>query len=112
MSVGEALRPRLDRIQTQALVVGGAGLAVSAAAALAVPEAFFPAYLVGYLFWVGIALGCVSITMLHHLTGGTWGLIVRRPLEAGAMTLLPLTLLFLPLAFGLKSLYPWTWPDV
>jgi hypothetical protein len=112
MSIGEALRPRLDQVEKQALIAGGVGLAVCAVAALTVPSAFFPAYLVGYLFWVGIALGCISITMLHHLVGGTWGLIVRRPLEAGALMLWPLTFLALPFAFGLKALYPWSRPEV
>ncbi len=111
MSVGEALRPRLDRIQGRALVVGGVGLAICLLTALISRQTFFSAYLVGFLFWLGIALGCVALTMLHHLTGGSWGLVIRRPLESGAMTLLPLALLFLPLAFGLPVLYVWAQPD-
>ncbi|HEX8198960.1 MAG TPA: hypothetical protein VF590_00630, partial [Isosphaeraceae bacterium] len=71
------------------------------------PGRFLPSYLVAYLFWVGIALGCISLTLLHHLAGGTWGLVLRRPMEAGALTLLPLAVLFLPLALGLPALYPW-----
>ena len=66
-----------------------------------------PAYLVGYLFWLGIALGCIGLTMLHHLIGGSWGLVIRRPLEAGALTVMPLALLFVPIAFGVQALYPW-----
>ena len=72
---------------------------------------FLPSYLVGYVFWVGIGLGCMGLTMLHHLVGGSWGLVVRRPLESGGMTLLPLALLFLPLALGLSRLYPWARPE-
>src|SRR5205809_7873223 len=49
--------------------------------------------------------------MLHHLVGGTWGLVIRRPLESGAMTLPLMALLFLPLAFGLPTLYPWARPN-
>jgi hypothetical protein len=67
----------------------------------------YPAYLVGYVFWFGIALGGASLTMLHHLTGGTWGLLIRRPLEAAALTIIPLAILFVPLLFGLDVLYPW-----
>ena len=70
---------------------------LSVVAAWAVwPAHFFPSYLVGYLFWLGISLGCVGLTMLHHLVGGSWGLVIRRPLESGAMNVLPLALLFLP----------------
>ena len=71
------------------------------------PAHFFPAYLVGFLFWLGISLGCIGLTMLHHLVGGSWGLVIRRPLEAGAMNVLPLALLFVPIALGMQSLYPW-----
>ena len=40
--------------------------------------------------------------MLHHLVGGSWGLVIRRPLESGAMNVLPLALLFVPIAFGVS----------
>jgi hypothetical protein len=45
--------------------------------------------------------------MIHHLTGGLWGWPVRRFLEAAVMTLPVLALLFVPLCFGLGSLYEW-----
>ena len=72
---------------------------------------FFAAYLVGYLFWLGIALGSMGLTMLHHLVGGSWGLVIRRPLEAGAATVPLFALLFLPIAFGMPALYPWARAD-
>ncbi len=110
MAEGE-LRLRLERFQSRALVVGGAGLALSLVAGLIAPGRLLPAYLVGYVFWVGIALGCQGLTMLHHLTGGSWGLPVRRPLESGGMTLLPLAVLFLPIALSLPRLYEWARPE-
>ena len=36
-------------------------------------EQLFHSYLIAYLFWLGIALGCLPILMLHHLVGGAWG---------------------------------------
>ena len=65
------------------------------------PDHFFTSYLVGYLFWLGITLGSIGLTMLHHLIGGSWGLVIRRPLEAGPPLSSPLAVLFLPIAFGL-----------
>jgi hypothetical protein len=113
MSLGaEALQPQLDRIQGLALMVGGVGLAVCLAAGLLRPGWLYPSYLVAYLFWIGIALGCVSFTMLHHLVGGSWGLVIRRPMESGAMTLIPMAFLFLPLILGIHTLYPWARPEV
>jgi hypothetical protein len=50
--------------------------------------------------------------MVHHLTGGFWGLPIRRPLEAGTRTLPLLTVLALPLLLGLGRLYSWTHSDL
>ena len=107
MSCGPELLRRIDRLQTQALVVGGAGLALSLGSWVLWPRHFFAAYLVGYLFWMGVVLGSLGLTMLHHLTGGSWGLVVRRPFEAGAATVPLMALFFVPLALGMPALYPW-----
>jgi hypothetical protein len=110
MMCGEELRLRLDRLQFRALVVGGAGLALSFVGWVFWPGHFFAPYLVGYLFWLGIVLGSIGLAMLHHLVGGSWGLVIRRPLEAGAQTVPLLAVLFLPIALGVSSLYPWARP--
>jgi hypothetical protein len=111
MSTGMTAEPelieRLSRLQVRALIVGVVGLAVGFAAWAVWPVHFFPAYLVGFLYWLGISLGCIGLTMLHHLVGGSWGLVIRRPLESGAMNVLPLAVLFVPIALGMESLYPW-----
>jgi hypothetical protein len=108
----DPLRDRLDRLQRLALMVGGAGLAICLAARFLWPALMPLSYLVGYQFWVGIGLGCIGLSMLHHLVGGQWGLPVRRPMEAGGLTLVPMAVLFLPLAVDLETLYPWARLDV
>lgn len=108
MSAGEALHPQIDRVQGRAMVVGLVGLAACAGAGLAWPRAFFPSYLVAILFWVGISVGCTALAMLHNLTGGAWGRLIRRPLEAGALTVVPMAVLFVGVALGMRTLYPWT----
>jgi hypothetical protein len=75
-------------------------------------SAFFQAYLLGYLFWTGIGVGCLGLLMLHHLVGGRWGFAIQRLLEAGVRTLPLMALLFLPILFGLQDLYPWARPEV
>lgn len=84
-----------------------AGLA-TAAGAFADRDRFFHAYLVGWLFWFAVATGCLGLLMLHHLSGGRWGLVLRRPMEAGARTMPVVGLLAVPLLLGLDRLFIWT----
>jgi hypothetical protein len=105
------LRDRLGRVRTTALVVGAAGVAVSAILGFLLPSRFMPAYLVGFLFWFGVAFGCIGLSLLQHLVFAGWGMAIRRPLEAGAMTIFPLALLFLPILLGMGGLYPWVRPS-
>ncbi len=88
-----------DRVR---LVVGVGGLALAAGGVGDLAGAFFPAYLVGFLFWLGIAWAAIGLTMLHHLVGGSWGLVIRRPLESGAHERAAAGPLFLPIAFGMS----------
>lgn len=103
----------LARWQRGALIAGGAGLAGCVlGVVLGFHQQFFRSYLVAFNLFLGVALGCLVILMLQHLTGGAWGFILRRPLEAGTRTLPLLAILFVPLAFGLTDLYSWANPEV
>jgi hypothetical protein len=98
----------LDALRQRSLIVGVIGLVAAAAGALISPGQFFHAYLLAYLFWLAAALGGLALTMLQHLSGGGWGVVLRRTFEAAARTLPWMALLFVPLVFGLRDLYPWT----
>jgi hypothetical protein len=98
---------RLRRWQRQAVIAGLVALVLAGIGAIFWPAAFFRAYLVAYLYWLGIALGCFVVVMIYHLTGGAWGFLVRRPLEAGMRTLPLLAVLFLPVAAGVRELFLW-----
>jgi hypothetical protein len=105
--------PRADLLgglQWRALAVGVIALAACIIGAIFSPTQFFRAYLTAYLFFLGIAHGCLAILMVYHLTGGAWGVLIRRILEAGMWTLPLLTLLFVPVACGLPELYLWAQP--
>jgi len=75
-------------------------------------ERFFQAYLVAYTFVFGIVLGSMALLMVQHLSGGAWGLVIRRPLEAAVRTMPIMTVLFAPILFGMHDLYHWTHEDV
>ncbi len=79
--------------------------------AIAWPRDFLHSYLYGYVFWLGVSLGCLGLFMLHHLVSGGWGHVIQRMTEAG-MRMIPLmAVLFLPLIVGMRELYPWTGPS-
>lgn len=100
--------PSVDRVQQSALIAGIFALAITALGAAGNPAQFYRSYLVGFLFVAGVTLGCLGLLMLQHLTGGHWGVVIRRPLESATRTLPVLAVLFLPLTFGLRRLYVWT----
>lgn len=64
-------------------------------------------YLMAFVFWVSLSLGCQGLLMLGHVAPGAWTVVLRRTLEAGARTILPMALLLLPVLLGVNSLYPW-----
>src|SRR5690242_17026917 len=94
------------------LIVGIVALALSLLGALFTPQQFFQSYLFSYVFWISLVIGCLAVLMMQYVTGGAWGIILRRILESAARTLPLLLLLFLPLLFGLHRLYSWTHADV
>ena len=113
-TAGIVLSPEhvLNRVQRGALIAGVVSLGVCAAGGLASPAQFFRSYLVAYMFFFGIGMGCMAILMIHHITGGAWGAVIRRLLESGTRTLPLMLLLFLPLVLGMHQLYEWTHPEV
>ena len=99
---------RLRRFAMTSAVVGVAALGALAAAGFVQADQFFRSYLFGFLYWLAIGSGSLAILMMYHLTGGAWGAVIRRVLEAATRTLPVLALLFVPLAFGLGHIYSWT----
>src|ERR1700728_3565210 len=106
----EKFEPRLDRLQRAMILTGAFALLLCALFGLRGPDAAqrtFQSYLFSYVFWISIPLGCMAILMMHHLTGGWWGYPIRRLLEAATRTFLVMTVLFIPILFGIKYLYIW-----
>jgi len=106
--VSQTVASSLARVQRTAFAAGAAGAVLSLLGLVLDHERFFQAYLTGYLFVLGPALGSLAIVMLHNMTGGAWGFAVRRLLEAAMRTLPFVALAFLPIALGLQSLYEWS----
>lgn len=94
-------------VQRPALIAGLVGLVLALVGAFLDQTQFWQSYLLAYIFWLEIGLGCLGLLMVHHLVGGRWSARIRHLLETGAMTLPLMALLFLPLLVGMNSLYPW-----
>jgi hypothetical protein len=110
---GEVTATEWERCRRLALYAAGGGLAAFVLLGLLLwathgidaPKQFFVSYLVGYSYWLGSALGGLVFLMLQYVTGGAWGLLLRRILEASASVILPLAVLFVPILLGLPFVY-------
>jgi hypothetical protein len=108
----DQLIPELKGRQQTFLMAGAAGLALSAVGYFMNAPQFFQSYLQAYMFVLGLSLGSLGLTMIHQLSGGAWGVVIRQPLGAATRTLPILAILFLPIAFGVHDLYHWSHADV
>jgi hypothetical protein len=95
----------IDRIRQSALIAGVVGLVICIIGIFKAPDRFFPSYLLAFMFILGLSLGSLGLLMLQHLTGGNWGIIIRRPLESATRVLALVAVLFVPIFFGMKYLY-------
>jgi hypothetical protein len=95
--------------RTRALIVA------AIATVLTIPFAFthegknhiLRAYLMGYMTCFGFAGGGLVVLMLQYVSGGKWGLLLRRPLEAMTRTIWLVGLMFVPIILFWKHLYQW-----
>ena len=107
------LSERFDRIQRAALVVGVLGLALCGVQLYQNPTAFFQSYL--FVFPNGLVVGGLGIMLMHNVTGGELGVVIRRIAEASSRLLPVMAVLILPLIIGLvgwHELYIWSRPEV
>lgn len=95
----------VDRIRQRALVAGVIGLVICILGLIKSPDRFFQSYLLAFIFVLGLTLGSLGLLMLQHLTGGNWGIMIRRPLESATRNLPLVAVLFVPIFFGMKYLY-------
>jgi hypothetical protein len=68
---------------------------------------FLRAWVVGYMLIFGLTVGGMALLMVQYLTGGKWGVLLRRPLEAMSRCLPLIAFLWIPIGLGAKKLYLW-----
>jgi hypothetical protein len=107
-SITPQLRADMRQWRTRALIAGVLGSVISAAGFfIAGPTQFYRSYLWSFMFIVALTLGPMAWLMLQYVTGGAWGLVIRRSCEAATRTLPVLLVMFLPVVIGINNLYPW-----
>jgi hypothetical protein len=106
MSAQEYTTPSsVNRVQSLGFIVGGVAAVLAVVGAFIAPANFYRAYLVGFLFVLALTLGSLGLVMLQHLTGGLWGVIIRRPAEAASRNIWLILLMFIPIVLGMKYYY-------
>jgi hypothetical protein len=93
--------------QKRYLAIGVLGAVVTVVGLFMQSEQAMRGYLIGYMLWLGLSLGCLALLMVQHLSGGLWGLSIRRILEAGTRVLPLMLVLWIPLFLGRHYLYGW-----
>jgi len=95
----------VSRLQSGAIAVGGVAVLLAFYGWMKSPAEFYQAYIFSYMLVLGLTLGSLGLLMLQHLTGGIWGMVIRRSLEAASRNLLFVLVLFVPIVVGMKYLY-------
>ncbi|MGC1449928.1 MAG: hypothetical protein WA830_07830 [Candidatus Sulfotelmatobacter sp.] len=104
--------PVVKTIAQRSLIVGVVFGIVAVILAVTRPDEFYRAYLLGFMAWLGVALGSMAILMIRHLTGGGWGMVIRRILGAAMRTVPLLAVLFIPMIVAVLQhrVYIWAQP--
>ena len=103
--------PRINQWRRTAVMAGAAATVIALIGLFLDRDQFLRSYLFAFLLWTGLALGCLSILLLHHTVGGKWGMLIRRMCEAGARTLPMFFVFVIPILISLPILYPWARPE-
>jgi len=105
----------VDAWRTRAITVGAIFGVIGLFLAFLAQDHFqhlLRSWLLGFMITLGFSIGGMALLMVQYLSGGKWGLLVRRPLEAMSRSLWVAFLYFLPIAIFVKQLYLWAkYPD-
>jgi hypothetical protein len=92
-------------------IAGAIGVLLAIVGAFVDVTQFLHSYLWSYIFFLGVTLGCLALLQLQYVTGGAWGVMIRRIAEAVTRTLPLFVVLFLPIWIGVPKLYEWSHPQ-
>ncbi len=111
MITTDNIAPGLQTAQRRGLMAAAVGVLLCLIGVFTQRERFFQSYLLAFMFFTNISLGCLALVMLHHMTNGKWSFSIQRFLEAGMRTVPFMILFFIPVLLGMSDLYPWMHPE-
>jgi hypothetical protein len=99
----------VDGWQKRALIIGLAFSVIAAGLALADGsiDHVLRAWLLGMVLTFGFSVGGLALLMVQYCSGGKWGLLLRRPLEAMSRTLPLVFVYWVVVTLSLRKLYLW-----
>jgi hypothetical protein len=98
------------RLLSLSAAAAAAGLGLTLVGGFLDPRRALHAYLVAFVYWIGIALGALILLAALHASKARWPVVLRRFLEAVPATLPLFALLFVPIVLGMGHLFLWTQP--
>lgn len=102
----------LARFQVPSLAIGAIALVASIAGYFLLPadhkSQFFQSYLFAFIIIFTLTMGSLALLCIQYLSGGVWGILLRRNLEASVKNLPLVFLMFLPIGFGIGQIYEWS----
>jgi len=101
----------ISGLRSKALLLAAAGIVLSIGGYFYAGEHFWESYLIAFYFWNGLTMGSLAVLMVQYLSGGAWGIVARRILEAATRTLPLNALLFIPIVLKMQTLYVWARPE-
>ena len=103
----------VDGWRTRALVVGVVFSVIAAGLAAADQsiDHVLRGWLLGLMMTFGFSVGGLALLMVQYCSGGKWGLLLRRPLEAMSRTLPLVFVYWVVIALSLRKLYLWAAVD-
>lgn len=95
------------------MLAGGVALVGAVGCAILGPgnaKQFYFSWLVSFLFFLTLALGALFFVLIQYASQGGWGIVLRRIGETVFVMIPVMAVLFVPVLFGLGTLYSWTVP--
>ncbi|EDY16656.1 hypothetical protein CfE428DRAFT_5769 [Chthoniobacter flavus Ellin428] len=105
--MNEQVLNRFEKWQRTAWIVGVVGCILWLIGIVVARHTAFQSYWFAWIFWNGIGFGALSILMLHILSGGAWGNVVRPTIRAAIFTIPMMAVLMIPIFFSMGDVFPW-----